>query len=169
MTLRALRRDAGVVAPATALVLAAAIGMVGLVGDVGVWFVQRRALQTVTDSAALAASPYASNPATARAQAETILTANGYDPAATIASVQTGWYCQDATIAVANRFQATRCASDPASAPANAVRLKTKGDAPLILSKSSPAKASTATPSAFRPPPPASTRQGWRPASGPCN
>jgi uncharacterized membrane protein len=135
MTLRALRRDAGVVAPATALVLAAAIGMVGLVGDVGVWFVQRRALQTVTDSAALAASPYASNPATARAQAETILTANGYDPAATIASVQTGWYCQDATIAVANRFQATRCASDLASAPANAVRLKTKGDAPLILSK----------------------------------
>jgi uncharacterized membrane protein len=102
---------------------------------VGVWFVQRRALQTVTDSAALAASPYASNPATARAQAETILTANGYDPAATIASVQTGWYCQDATIAVANRFQATRCASDLASAPANAVRLKTKGDAPLILSK----------------------------------
>jgi uncharacterized membrane protein len=135
MTQRALRRDAGVVAPATALILAAAIGMVGLVGDVGVWFVKRRALQTVTDAAAMAASPYASDATTARAKAAAILTANGYDPTATIAGLQTGWYCQDTTIAAANRFQAARCTSDPSTTPANAVRLKTKADAPLILSK----------------------------------
>lgn len=130
----ARRADAGVIAPASAILLSAAIGLAGLVTDVGVWFAQRRSLQGITDAAALAASPYAANAATARTHAETIFTANGLDPATTLTAVETGWYCQDTTLPASARFSATRCVGDPAN-PANAVRLTTRADAPLILSR----------------------------------
>ena len=60
------RADRGVIAPATAVVMAVLVGMVGLVTDASVWYAQRRQLQAATDAAALAAAPFANDAGAAR-------------------------------------------------------------------------------------------------------
>lgn len=131
--LRALfpTQDSGVIAPATAVVLAVLIGMVGLVTDASVWYAQRRQLQAVTDAAALAAAPFANSPATARAAANDVLVANGLNPAMAMLSFSTGQYCP--VNGVPARFQTGGCAG-AATAAGDAVRVETGVGSPLFLS-----------------------------------
>ncbi|AYJ86444.1 hypothetical protein D3Y57_11300 [Sphingomonas paeninsulae] len=130
-----LIEDAGVIAPATAVVMAVLIGMVGMVTDTSVWFAQRRQLQGVTDAAALAAAPYAANLQMARAKAVSVLTSNGLDPTALLA-VQTGSYCPDIATTVNNRFHPGGCLG-AATTTDTAVQISTTIDSPLFLSKMS--------------------------------
>ena len=128
--------QAGAITPITAMTLAAMLGMAGLVTDVGVWYVQRRSLQSATDAAALAA---ANRPGDAQAIAGQVLALNGYD-AATLVSAESGYYCPDAGLAPEDRFSTTPCAAGaaPVGDP-NAVRLTTAAPATPLLSKVVPA------------------------------
>ena len=125
--------DRGVIAPMTAVVMAVLIGMVGLVTDAGVWFADRRQLQDVTDTAALAAARYANDAVAARAAASTIFTQNGLDPTKVLTQMQTGNYCPDVSKTVALRFQNTSCVGG--STVPDAVRLTTTSDTQLYLSQ----------------------------------
>ena len=125
-------RDSGVIAPATAVMLAVLVGMVGLVTDASVWYAQRRQLQAVTDAAALSAAVYASSAGDARAAANRVLTANGLDPTATVTAFSTGQYCP--TNGVGNRYVAAGCAGAPTTV-ATAVHIETGLGSPLFLSR----------------------------------
>jgi uncharacterized membrane protein len=114
---RILARDDGVVAPMIAVSLAVLIAMGGLATDTAVWFAQQRSLQSVTDAAALAGARQASNPSAASATANAIITANGFDPVATVVAIQTGFYCPTA----AQHFSTAQCAALPNVPVANAV------------------------------------------------
>lgn len=127
-----LAGDRGVIAPATAVMLAVLVGMVGLVTDASVWYAQRRQLQAATDAAALAAAPYAENAGAARAAADAVLVANGLDPVAAVTGFATGQYCTDA--AVGQRFASGACA-DAIDTTADAVRIETGLGTPLFLSR----------------------------------
>jgi uncharacterized membrane protein len=124
--------ERGVIAPASAVVMAVLVGMVGLVTDASVWYAQRRQLQAVTDAAALAAAPFANAPATARAAANDLLAANGLDPAAVILSFATGQYCPASGMTL--RFQTGTCPGG-VIVPRDAVRVETGIGSPLFLSR----------------------------------
>lgn len=127
-----LASDRGVIAPATAVLLAVLVGMVGLVTDSSVWYAQRRQLQAATDAAALAAAPFAGDPVQARNAANAVLTANGVDPAAAVMTFQTGQYCTDT--ALGQRFRPAGCA-DAIDTDSNAVRIEAGLGSPLFLSR----------------------------------
>lgn len=93
--------------------MVALLALVGVVIDLGNVFTAKRALQGVTDIAAIAASSDLGN-AVAAADANAVLAAYN---ASEVTEVTLGSYTRDASIPVANRFQA----SAPASA--NAVRV----------------------------------------------
>lgn len=127
-----LTSDRGAVAPATAVLLAVLIGMVGMVTDTSVWYAQRRQLQAATDAAALAAAPYADDATAARNAANAVLIENGLDPAEAVMTFATGQFCQDETIG--QRFRPAGCA-DAIDVTGNAVRIETGLGAPLFLSR----------------------------------
>lgn len=127
-----LTSDRGVIAPATAVMLAVLVGMVGLVTDTSVWYAQRRQLQAATDAAALAAAPYADDAAAARNAANAVLVANGLDANATITGFATGQYCT--AEALGQRFRTAGCA-DAIDTTGNAVRVDTGLGTPLFLSR----------------------------------
>lgn len=128
-----LTDDAGVIAPATAVVMAVLIGMVGLVTDTSVWYAQRRQLQGVTDAAALAGARYATNTASARAAVVSILTGNGLDATKVLTDVQTGSYCPNIATSVSARFQTAGCPDG--SVAKTAVKVWTTASSPLFLSR----------------------------------
>jgi uncharacterized membrane protein len=125
--------DRGVIAPATALALAALLGMVGLVTDASIWYAQRRDLQGATDAAALGAARFAYDSTSARDRVVSILASNGI-PEADLVSVETGYYCpiEDTTKQI---FQATACDSYPTAPYKDAIRLQTKASGTIILSR----------------------------------
>lgn len=123
--------ERGVVAPATAVMLAVLVGMVGLVTDTSVWYAQRRQLQAATDAAALAAAAYAHDATRARRAADAVLTANGLDPAGAVLTFATGQYCDQE--ALGQRFRAD-CVAAPGEAD-DAVRIETGLGTPLFLSR----------------------------------
>lgn len=125
--------DQGIIAPMTAVMMAVLIGMVGLVTDASVWFADRRQLQDITDTAALAAARYAQSSTAASAAASTIFTQNGLDPTKVLVSVQTGNYCPNAAKTVALRFQATSCVGG--STVPDALKLSTASDTQLYMSQ----------------------------------
>jgi uncharacterized membrane protein len=127
-----LATDRGVIAPATAVMLAVLVGMVGLVTDTSVWYAQRRQLQAATDAAALAAAPYAENATAARNAADAVLVANGLNPVTAVTAFAIGQYCTDAS--VGQRFASGACA-DAIDTTANAVRIDTGLGTPLFLSR----------------------------------
>ncbi|MGI4876495.1 MAG: pilus assembly protein TadG-related protein, partial [Janthinobacterium lividum] len=129
----AFPRDAGVIAPATAVVMAVLIGMLGMVTDTSVWYAQRRQLQGVTDAAALAAARFANDDAAARAAASAVFVSNGLDPVAVMTDIKTGSYCPDIATSVSARFQVAACTGSSTTVR-NAVRLTTTVDSPLFLS-----------------------------------
>lgn len=128
----ALADDRGAIAPATAVLLAVLIGMVGLVTDSSVWYAQRRQLQAATDAAALAAAPYAEDAGRARTAANDALVANGLDPNRVVLRFATGQFC--AGEPVGQRFRTAGCA-DAIDTGGNAVRIETGLGAPLFLSR----------------------------------
>ncbi|ODP37708.1 pilus assembly protein TadG-related protein [Sphingomonas turrisvirgatae] len=127
-----LAADQGAIAPATAVLLAVLIGMVGLVTDSSVWYAQRRQLQAATDVAALAAAPYAEDAVAARDAANATLVANGLDPAEAVLTFATGQYCTGE--GVGQRFRSVGC-SDAIDTTGNAVRIETGLGSPLFLSR----------------------------------
>lgn len=127
-----LSSDRGVVAPATAVMLAVLVGMVGLVTDTSVWYAQRRQLQAATDAAALAAAPFAEDATAARNAADAVLVENGLDPADAVMTFATGQFCQDQ--ASGQRFATGGC-PDAIETAANAVRIETGLGSPLFLSR----------------------------------
>ena len=129
---RAAANESGVVTPATAVLLAVLIGMVGLVTDTSVWYAQRGQLQAVTDAAALAAAPYADDAGAARRAANAVLTANGLDPAVVVTGFSTGQYCAD--YPVNTRYAVAGC-EDAETSANDAVRVSTGMGTPLILSR----------------------------------
>ena len=127
-----LTSDRGAIAPATAVLLAVLIGMVGLVTDTSVWYAQRRQLQAATDAAALAAAPFADDATAARNAANAVLLENGLDPAEAVMAFATGQFCQDEP--VGQRFRTAGCVNSLDTA-GNAVRIETGLGAPLFLSR----------------------------------
>jgi Flp pilus assembly protein TadG len=97
------RRDGdGQIIVIFALALVAIVGMVGLVLDGGSTYAQRRAMQNAADLAAYgAANQYLLNndKTTSSAKADSISTANGFDPAAG-ATVTTSWASNDTLLTV---------------------------------------------------------------------
>lgn len=128
-----LTEDSGVIAPATAVVMAVLIGMVGLVTDTSVWYAQRRQLQGITDAAALAGARFAANDASARTAVTSILTDNGLDPAKSLVDVQTGSYCPNIAVSVSARFQTAGCPDGTIAK--TAVKVWTTASSPLFLSR----------------------------------
>jgi uncharacterized membrane protein len=87
-------------AVATALSFVVLLGFTALAVDIGVFYYQKRELQTYTDLAAIAA---ANSLASAQQAATSELTLNGYSASA-VQSVQTGVYTADAATPAAQRF-----------------------------------------------------------------
>ncbi len=125
--------DRGVIAPATAVLLAVLVGMVGLVTDTSVWYAQRRQLQAATDAAALAAAPHADDVGAARNAANAMLIENGLDPDEAVTSFAIGQYCADQ--AVGQRFRTAGCPGAIDTTTGNAVRIETGLGTPLFLSR----------------------------------
>lgn len=128
-----IRDDCGVIAPATAILMAVLLGMVGLVTDSSIWFIKRRDLQAATDAAALGAVRRAGEGGDVSARVVSLLEANGLT-SASLVSVETGYYCPNPD-GSAELFQSTRCANYTSAAPLTALRVKTKTTGPLILSR----------------------------------
>jgi uncharacterized membrane protein len=124
--------ESGVVTPATAVMLAVLIGMVGLVTDTSVWYAQRDQLQSVTDAAAMAAAPWADSPTRARQEANAVLTANGLNPTTAITGFAIGQYCHEE--AMGGRFRPAGC-TGAATTTGDAVRVTTGMGTPLFLSR----------------------------------
>jgi uncharacterized membrane protein len=123
--------ERGAVAPLAAVMLAALVGLGGLAVDAGVWYVKRRSLQQAVDAAAMAA---VSHTATASAVAGDLMGRNGY-AASDLVSVETGYYCADASLAPAARFTTGACPTGEVAPTApNAVRVTARTAAPLVLS-----------------------------------
>ncbi|TSD84896.1 hypothetical protein FFK22_030370 [Mycobacterium sp. KBS0706] len=127
--------DRGAIAPFAALMLLPLIGTAALATDVGLWYAQRRHLQTATDMAALSA---AQNPTNASAVAGDLLQRNGFDASA-LASTTLGTYCPDfENIKVpAERFRPGLVACpDGRTPPApNAVMVSAQTTVPGVLSR----------------------------------
>src|ERR1700761_7018173 len=97
---RFVRDEGGVASIIGVMMMILGLGLTILVVDAGHLYLAKRRLQSAVDAAALAA---AGDPANASALAAKILTRNGYD---TTATVETGQYTADPSIALANRFVA---------------------------------------------------------------
>ena len=108
---RFIRDQEGVASIVAALLMLLGLGFGVLTLDVGHLYLEKRRLQGAVDAAALAA---AGDPANAATIAANILARNGYAQAATVA---TGAYTPDPSLAVADRLN-----TDPA-AQKNAVRV----------------------------------------------
>lgn len=136
--------DRGAIAPAAAIILAVLLGMAALTTDVGLGFSRKRDLQAATDAAALAAvsngaALTANQLPQLRGAAEDFLVRNGYGTA-NLEAISTGTYCADRDMAAGARFRTAiaLCPGDtrrPADAVANAVRVQTQTDSPLLLSR----------------------------------
>lgn len=77
------RNDRGAVALMFALMLPVLFGIIGLGMEVGIWFKERRELQTIADAAAVSAAienSYGATSAAVLSAATTEATANGFDP-----------------------------------------------------------------------------------------
>jgi uncharacterized membrane protein len=110
------------VAPIIAILGSALVGSAALALDVGLYYSGNRALQSVTQAAALSA---AIDPANALTRARAYLVANGY-PASAVQSAQVGRYCADMTLASSARFVPTGTTGPcPGNEQSTAVRLKT--------------------------------------------
>jgi len=112
----------GAVAVAVGLSLVVLLGFTALAVDVGVFYYQKRELQTYTDLAAIAAANSLSN---AQQAASDELTLNGY-ASATLQNVETGLYTANSTTPAGQRFQAQ-------ANGANAVMVTTQIAAPMYF------------------------------------
>ncbi len=130
-----LKQEDAVIAPIVAVSLAAVIATCGLATDVSVWYAQRRDLQSVTDAAALAAAPFASEAGVANSKASSVVQANHFGPSDTVVSLQPGFYCPNVATASIARFStvSSACGSMPAPVLQNAVRVVMQSPARTFL------------------------------------
>jgi uncharacterized membrane protein len=117
------RCERGAVAPIIAILGSTLIGSAALALDVGLYYNGNRALQSVTQAAALSA---AIDPANALTRARAYLVANGY-PASAVQSAHVGRYCADMTLTSTARFVPAGTTGSPCSGngQSTAVRLTT--------------------------------------------
>lgn len=150
--LYAIGRDRrGAVAPMAAVLGTLLVGAAGLSLDVGLYYVDGRALQNATEAAALsAAGDHGMTTARATANALVYLQKNGFD-AAVLQSVTVGCYSADGRTGVGAASRFTSCAS---GAKSTAVRIVTKKRSRQFLSRLfgavSAAREATATATAAR-------------------
>src|SRR5262249_4169240 len=120
---RFLRDRSGVASIIGVMIMLTGFGVSVMVLDVGHLYLEKRRLQSAVDAAALAA---AGDPANASAIVARVLTARGYDAAAT---VNTAAYSADSSPAINNRLD-----TDPA-AQKNAVRVNETVTTPSVLAR----------------------------------
>src|ERR1700742_4431970 len=107
---RFVRDEGGVASIIGVMMMILGLGLTILVVDAGHLYLAKRRLQSAVDAAALAA---AGDPANATALAAKLLALNGFD---TTATVETGQYTADDSLAVNDRFAS-------GASPLNAVRV----------------------------------------------
>jgi uncharacterized membrane protein len=127
--------ETGATAPAVAAMAFVLFGFIGLAVDTGAWYLSRRELQGAADAAALAAAPFAANPAQANARATATLAANGVTNPNALVTLQTGVWCPSASLSTAARFRAgsLQCPGLPTATNPTAVHLAVRDNGPLIL------------------------------------
>lgn len=127
--------ETGATAPAVAAIAFVLFGFIGLAVDTGTWYLARRELQGAADAAALAAAPFASNPAQANTTARAMLTANGVSNSNALTGLATGVWCPSTSLGVGARFRANslQCPDLPTATRHTAVRVTVRDEGPLIL------------------------------------
>lgn len=119
----------GATAVFVAIASTALIGTMGVALDTGLYYVNNRNLQAVTEAAALSAAVM---PASAQSRATAFLIKNGY-AAANLTSVEVGYYCANVALAAAARFTTSASANCAGYTQSNAVRLRTTAQSSQFL------------------------------------
>ncbi len=142
LIVRAFRSESGTVAIIAGVTLTAMLAFAAVTVDVGMLYTQKRALQSATDAAAMAATQDLN---TASNTASTFMQRNGFSADQVNSVVATGVYCPDSTIASSARFTqmailptsntSVQCANVPDVTTTNAVRVTNTMQAPLYFGR----------------------------------